>query len=431
MPNRLWSLILGGSLLFAFSTTGRAQAQEEDEGLQTLAAGYYAEKHHLALDEARERLSIQDRAAGLEDDLEALLGDQFAGIWYDPSDKGRIKIGMTDLGFRQADAVDRLARSRGVDAVADQVPVRFTERELIATQGRARGAILDLMRRGHARTSYNTALNGVIVTALAVLPPAEEERLRAAFAMSGVTVRRTDAASLIGEPMSCNITYCDAPLRGGRQLRRNMGGGCTAAFMAHSRSNPARLLAMTAGHCDALLGPGSTWSARDESNQWHDLGNAYSTLFAGSSGLDAGTIRITSDSFWASPPPLAAVVVKNGPDTTYDPNYAIRSDSRSSMGQVLCRTGQITGTHCAEVSGLGSDLLVHDANGNDYQLLNMGELDMCDAKPGDSGGPLYKFHRAYGVFSSVLSVGAFSCYEVYQGVRGAEQALDVDILLAP
>jgi hypothetical protein len=58
----------------------------------------------------------------------------------------------------------------------------------------------------------------------------------------------------------------------------------------------------------------------------------------------------------------------------------------------------------------------------------MGELDVCDAQNGDSGGPLYKTHLAFGILSSTLND---PCFEAYQGVRGAEAALDVTVVVAP
>jgi hypothetical protein len=407
----------------------RAEGPVEDPGLQELAATYYATKHALDYETALRRVAIQDRAAGIEDEIATLVGDEFAGVWYDAHNEGRLEIGLTERAEPWAGRIRDLARARGVDTDCDLVPVRFTEAELVKSQEHVRASVMDLVERGHVRTSYDTSVNSVIVTALATLPPDEEDRVRRLEDTPGVLVRRTDAPSQIGQTMSCNITYCDAPLRGGRQIGSSGGGGCTAAFMARWNANPQVLLALTAGHCDALFS--GTWSARDEGNQWHQLGSAFSTLFAGGTGLDAGTIRINTGSFWFSPTPAPWVVVKNGPNTTYNPNYAIKSDSYSSLGQVLCRTGAVSGTHCAEVSKLGSDLVTYDPNGNPHTLLNMGELDMCAAQPGDSGGPIYKSQRAYGIFSSSISAQPIACAEVYQGVRGAEKALDVSIMLAP
>ena len=406
----------------------QARAEDEDPDLQRTAAAYYAERHHLDVDEALQRLAIQDAAAGIEDDLTRLLGAEFAGIWYDAADRGRLKVGVTDAARGQVAAIERLLQQYGVDADADLVSVRFSEDQIIALQARVREQLLDLVRAGHVATAYDTRVNSVVLTALARLPNDEEARVQRVAAMSGVELRRTQAPSLLATLASCNITYCDAPLRGGRQIAGSTGA-CTAAFMARGRTNPNQRFVMTAGHCNIFGGP--SWSARDEANVWHGIGSNAVTQFSGAPGLDAGVIAVSGTSFWASPDPAPLVVVKGSDQTTYNPNYPIKADSKSSMGQVLCRTGQKTGTHCAEVSGLGADHSVLAPDGNSYVLLNMGELDMCAAIPGDSGGPIYKNSRAYGIFSSSIAYPPFTCMEIYQGVRGAENAMNVDVLVSP
>jgi hypothetical protein len=124
------------------------------------------------------------------------------------------------------------------------------------------------------------------------------------------------------------------------------------------------------------------------------------------------------------------VIVKASSQTTADTHYAIKSDSKSTMGQLLCLTGRTTGTHCAEVSDLGADESTLGPNGQVFVLHNMGELDSCVTQPGDSGGPLYKTHKAYGIYSAGVNA-AFQCVEAYQGIRGAEKALNADLVLAP
>jgi streptogrisin B len=96
----------------------------------------------------------------------------------------------------------------------------------------------------------------------------------------------------------------------------------------------------------------------------------------------------------------------------------------------LCRTGRTTGTECGEVSSLGADE-TESANGVHYQLRNMGELDVCGSADGDSGGPLYKNSRAFGLLSASINVGPAYCFTTYQGIRGAENLLGVSVLLSP
>src|SRR4030095_17092928 len=96
----------------------------------------------------------------------------------DARTEGRLEIGLTERAEPWADRILDLAGTRGVDADFDLVPVRFTEAELVKSQEQVRAAVMDLVQRGHVRTSYDTSVNSVIVTALATLPPDEEDRVR-------------------------------------------------------------------------------------------------------------------------------------------------------------------------------------------------------------------------------------------------------------
>jgi hypothetical protein len=97
---------------------------------------------------------------------------------------------------------------------------------------------------------------------------------------------------------------------------------------------------------------------------------------------------------------------------------------------MMCRTGRTTGTECGEVDLLYADETAWGSDGLIYSVSNMVEIDVCGAKGGDSGGPMYKNHRAYGIYSGEVDFGPAFCFEWYQGIRGAEKALKVSVLLA-
>jgi hypothetical protein len=183
------------------------------------------------------------------------------------------------------------------------------------------------------------------------------------------------------------------------------------------------LLLLTAGHCVFGTSKQTPWYAKNEANVISSIGNTYGYVYP---GKDAGAIRIDPSSYWATKAPIAAVVVKSSdgnPPTTYNPNYTIKADSKSSIGQILCMTGRTTGTHCGEVIYLGEEV-----NYGQGPVYNLGVIDECISRKGDSGGPWYKKHRAYGIHSGSTR----SCDdEFYQGIRGAENDLNVDILLTP
>ena len=411
---------------------GEEQWASEDADVQRIASAYYAKKYSVDLREAERRLTIQDRGAGIEDDIVKVLGDQYAGVWYDEADAGKLKIGMTQAAGKHADEVRQITDRYGIAAATDLVAVRFTEAELEAIQSCVRKSIEDMIEAGRARTSYNTKSNTVVVTALATLPRLEEARVKGLAEISGVIVRRVDVPALLSKLNACNVTFCNPPFRGGRFIRRvTTHAECTAAFIARDNTNPNQLWVLTAGHC--IFFAGLPWEAKDESNNFSVIGFSAFFSFSGAPGRDAGKISISSGGGWATPTALPAVVVKSSSNpldsiifTNYNPNYEIKATSLSSIGKVLCRTGMKTGTECGTVIELGADESSVGPDGKTFTFHHMGRLDVCDTQNGDSGGPLYKTHLAFGIYS-----GTGDCYEVYQGVRAAESALNVKVIVAP
>jgi hypothetical protein len=212
------------------------------------------------------------------------------------------------------------------------------------------------------------------------------------------------------------------------------GASCTAGFTGRSRGPSGHYVLLTAGHClylNTTLFNGSwdsPWLAKNEAGDLASISDTYAKMFAGFEGKDAGAINVFLHSYLRVPAPAPWVVVKESSTTTGDTQYPIRGDAKSVMGKVLCRSGAVTGTHCAAVSDLGSSITLEGPDGNTYTLHNLGELDMCDALPGDSGGPIYKKNKAYGMHVGA-GVGPFSCYEFYQGIRSAQNVLGVDLLV--
>ena len=151
---------------------------KEDPGVQAIATTYYAGKYRIDGKLAQLRLAIQDQAAGIEDDLIKLLSDEYAGVWYDALDGGRLKIGMTRNAAGQSAAVTRVAVSRGLAAYTDLVPVTYSEAELQGMRDSVRSKLQDMIDAAHAKTGYSTKSNAVMVTALAKLSASEESRYR-------------------------------------------------------------------------------------------------------------------------------------------------------------------------------------------------------------------------------------------------------------
>lgn len=411
-----------------------AGAQDaEAPAVEQLAVEYYVDKYRVGIDEAQRRLQLQDTASGIDDRIAELLGPQFAGMWYDHEDGGRLKIGMTRAAGRLAKDVLAIVNEYRLGSDVQLVDVTYTLAELELRRDALRETLADMQRAGHARTGVNPRLNSIVITALAKLSADEEARIREIASMEGVVVRRWDVPSLLLKPLTCSTTSCDRPLRGGRQVYAQWQNfyaftRCTGGFIARHRVNTGDLLMLTAGHCitDANSHGATSWSARDESFASLWLGPYYGWVLGGGPGIDAGAIYLNPGSWFWSIPPVPEVVIMGTSQTTYDPHYKIKADSTSTLGQVLCFTGAATGTHCAQVSDLGDDL----TSTAGWTLKNAGELDFCATLEGDSGGPVIKKNKAFGMISLVNdSIG--HCYTGYQGIRAAENILNVNVQFSP
>jgi hypothetical protein len=415
------NLALFASLSSAVAMPALA-AELEDPGLERLAVASYVNDHRVSAEEATRRLRLQDRAAGIEDRIEALLGEQFAGAWFDHDDRGRFKIGITRAAASRSGDVQRIVGEFGLGDDAQLVSVRYTLAELERNKDAIRESLLDMMRIGHAITAYDTKSNAVIVSALEQLPSYEETRIRALASMDGVIVRRVAGSTLTAEPM-CTILYCPPPLRGARHMWFN----CTGGFIARHRVYTGDFLMLTVGHCiEDWYWSGYAFGAFSAPGNSGNIGVPYGYVYGGNSGSDAGAIYIDPNEDWAWPLPVPHVIVESSLLTTYNPNYKIKQDSKSTLGQTLCYSGQGSKTHCAEVSLLGVDFI----NSEGVLLKNFGALHSCSVAYGDSGAPIYKINRGFGLINSEISMLG-TCFALYQGIRSVENVLNVDILTSP
>jgi hypothetical protein len=117
---------------------------------------------------ATRRLRLQDRAAGIEDRVEALLGERFAGAWFDPDDGGRLKNGITRAAAPMSADVRRIVSEFVLGDDAQLASVRFTVAELERSKRTIRESLLDMMRIGHVDLGYDIRSNQVIFTTLAM-----------------------------------------------------------------------------------------------------------------------------------------------------------------------------------------------------------------------------------------------------------------------
>jgi hypothetical protein len=106
--------------------------------------------------------------------------------------------------------------------------------------------------------------------------------------------------------------------------------------------------------------------------------------------------------------------------TVNDPDYPIVRDSTSVQFSRICKSGVRGGTSCGRVLGLGATDTYEGVT-----VRGLGWASYC-REGGDSGGPIYANHTAYGIHVS----GDDDCSAYYQGIRGAENLLSMNVIFA-
>jgi hypothetical protein len=169
---------------------------------------------------------------------------------------------------------------------------------------------------------------------------------------------------------------------------------------------------MTAGHC---RGGSEVWWTRFPDLSIHNIGAFYVSKL--SSSMDAGLLHIDNLSGWA---PRDLVLITDGPDTSFQDTYKIQADSYSTVGQRVCTTSAWYGrTDCGYVTQTG----VSADYGGGLVVSGLVRGNFCGTE-GDSGAPMYAYNVACG-----LQVAGYSeCDSLYQPIRAAENALNVDVV---
>jgi hypothetical protein len=89
-------------------------------------------------------------------------------------------------------------------------------------------------------------------------------------------------------------------------------------------------------------------------------------------------------------------------------------------------TGQNGGSSC----GTTTDLDVTIGGGDIFGIggstthKHMGKMSNCNPESGDSGGPIFRFHVAYGIYTGSRG----DCEQYFQGARRAQDSLNVNIV---
>jgi hypothetical protein len=375
-----------------------------------------ARQRGVPLAEAQRRIGWQVRSGLLGPELARTLGDRFGGIWIDWA-TDRVKVGvvgggvdLSDLAARYglADAVDVIAVRHDVGAL--QAALRTLSAPVVRANSRARWRV---------EAGLRPDLNKVELR----LPPRDRlsrtQRTMVADAERryGPLLEVTTGAGQDLQWLACSGPAsglrCDPPLRGGVRIS-GPRSECTAGFIAKSRVDSKKYV-MTAGHCiDAI---GETWGSYFSNGEGHPIGPAHNRVFNSGTG-DAAIITINnpSASGWN---PKHWVYLDLAVD---DPDYYIINDLTPKRGDRVCLTGMTStflyDTTCGRVTRV-------DVPTSTGPLVEVDYLCVLD---GDSGGPIFAGHVAYGLMSAKPANGPDCGTALFQDITRAETRMNVDVI---
>jgi streptogrisin C len=410
------------------------------------AALNIVKEQHVSLAQAEIRLSWQRSVPSLNTALSRQLpAAAFGGLWIAPNDGDRVKVGVVGADRRIQATVMRAVSAAGLSAATDIVPVRYSARQVVAADAWLASQLDKLAHASsgpiHLDVSYRMDLNRVqLGVAGRSLTAAEQALVTRAKARYGdlLQVVAQPSGSSVGTSLDCTYSpgtpaypRCFPPLRGGVTIFTNPsstqhGGTCTGAFLASDRTT-GQLYQFTAGHCAVNSGTGTWWTYFKDGTQ-HAIGTVHNYIF-GPAG-DMAILNINNPSGWMLP--QGWVNVMAGSNTTLNERYPITSAQYSTQGARICETGAISGTICGTVAQLGQSIPECEPGGiNCVEVNNLGLASFC-GNSGDSGAPVFASHQAFGLVVALKANIYGQCVggTYYQGIIGAENAMNANIVLA-
>ncbi len=365
-----------GSLAAAWSFRHALGFNTDADYLATVAASDDATTEFgvpLTPDEAREirrRNAVLDSAASL---VKAVYSNpsEFAGVWLDHLAGGVLVVAVTsEYGLY-------LAEQHGASAVGAEIrQVAHPYAELAGLADRI-GAQQDALRASGAAITgwYVDEIHNRVQVDLASATP--EAR--------AIVADRFGPAVAVGEAsfvdVTCNYISSCTPWRGGIDIQRPFTGGteyCTSGFTARPTGSSSTRYLLTAGHCGSGL--------------WKHAGTTIGTTTRNS--LDLTSPISDSQRIPMSPA---------GQGTPYNVIYLTTSVTASpitsqvnqvdaTLGTTLCAAGRGSGYRCGIITARAYQ---HNVAG---KIMYSTRADFGSAG-GDSGGPVFSGHRAFGTVS--------------------------------
>ncbi|MEU7048276.1 S1 family peptidase [Streptomyces eurythermus] len=289
-------------------------------------------------------------APDLDARLRELLGDAFAGSYYDS--------GRQQLVVNVVNGDDNvIVRAKKAGAVVRQVANSAAELRAAARTLRAEAAIPGTSWAVDPRTDK------ILVTADSTVTGARWDRLRSAVRGLGpgmATLKRSAG------------TFKTFASGGDAIFSRAQGGGVRCSLGFNVTAADGRPAFLTAGHCGVAA------------EKWSDTetGEPIATVDRATFPGEGDFSLVTYD----DPGTRAPSEVDAGDGRT----VPISRAAEATVGQAVFRTGSTTGLHDGRVTGLDATVNFRsetDPGGVDT-VTGLIRTDVC-AEPGDSGGPLF------------------------------------------
>lgn len=373
--------------------------------------------------------------------LEAALGDDFAGVWFDPS-TARLHVGAASPASRRsAEAVAAEAELTGDVTVT---PVRSTWAELEAAQERLNRHLADLFVRGEVRTSLAPDRNSVVIGLGRDVSAARRADLARESSTVGtdVSIEVLPMRHILGKPKArCNEheegkAYCDKPIVAGVKIEAKNGEKCTAgpAAITKDRTTVAKAtetFILTAGHCLSKGGgKGAEWFAFNTKGEKKLIGNAVDFLHEKAVKYDVGVIKVDNPGEWANvadPPVPPTIAPWNEKEP--EPFAVTAQGAKPAKGFEVCFSGQVKGTACTKVK----EVNVTEKFVDGTTVENLVEVEGAPTGFGDSGSPWFskaKRSEVYGTLVGETGGGndVFQLLETSFEKLNAEKGLNLELL---
>lgn len=337
----------------------------------------------------RRQAELEIARSGITSRLEATLGDDFGGIWMEPS-TAQLHVGVPSAESRRN--AESTASRAGVAEIVTETPVRSTWAELKAAQQRWAERMADLFDRAEVVTAPRAQYNALEVELGSAVPNSRRAALERAAALDDVNVLvRTGESShfRVEKQARCAVfsqdkAACDPTMVAGVTIvNESETEACTAGPVVMPRSAANAALAtersiLTSGHC---IDPNGTknWSAYGKtSGKWELIGLAGS--FVNNHVADIGLIQIDPTSKWrqAGFTPVNPTIAQWDKKAENTPIPVIGEREPFEEAET-CLSGSSSGKKCGKVLAVGKTF---------KGISNMTEVNV-PVETGDSGAPWY------------------------------------------